>query len=309
MEAGPPGADYRISPQTARRCLGISSQVVNGPRKGEMTRHVRTRKANESEPRMFCRKTPNRHPNQMHLAVSNADERGDIATQVEQCVHLHRTFVLTEPGPWKDQQTKINRCRIQRIKGLDEVHAERILCIQRPCNGNQYLGKVGKDAPIVRLIGIAQCRAHHSSPKSHVVQLAAHRTQAGFDVAETLAVGQLSKGHRQKLAAAREAPMVRISAITLDALLKLVEGQVIHELGEHSLSGIHPSLSEIRADGFQSVPTLGFPMANSNRKIRVTSYRFNYLLDIPDSPILASAPWFKPTAFQAVRFQHPCWII
>jgi type I restriction enzyme, S subunit len=24
---------------------------------------------------------------------------------------------------------------------------------------------------------------------------------------------------------------------------------------------------------------------------------------------LASAPWFKPTAFQAVRFQHPCWII
>ena len=35
MEVGPPGADYRISPQTARRCVGISSQVVNGPGKGE----------------------------------------------------------------------------------------------------------------------------------------------------------------------------------------------------------------------------------------------------------------------------------
>jgi hypothetical protein len=80
---------------------------------------------------------------------------------------------------------------------------------------------------------------------------------------------------------------VRISAITLDTLLELVRGQVIHELGENSLSGIHPSLSKIRADGCQSAPALDFAATNSNRKIRVTSYRFNYQLDIPDSPILA----------------------
>jgi hypothetical protein len=36
MEAGPPRAGYRISPQTTRRCVGISSQVVNGPGKGEL---------------------------------------------------------------------------------------------------------------------------------------------------------------------------------------------------------------------------------------------------------------------------------
>jgi hypothetical protein len=36
MEADPPGAGYRISPQTARRCVGRSSQVVNGPGKGEL---------------------------------------------------------------------------------------------------------------------------------------------------------------------------------------------------------------------------------------------------------------------------------
>ena len=35
----------------------------------------------------------------MHLAIGNADERGDIATQVEQGMHLHRTFVLAKPGP------------------------------------------------------------------------------------------------------------------------------------------------------------------------------------------------------------------
>ena len=80
--------------------------------------------------------------------------------------------------------------------------------------------------------------------------------------------------------------MVRISAITLDTFLELVGGQVIHELGEDSLSGIHPSLSETRAE----VPLQCQPShyaTNSNRKIRVTSYRVNYLLDISGSPILA----------------------
>ena len=71
MEVGPPGADYRISPQTARRCVGMRSQVVNGPgkKKARRTRQVRTRKANESEPRMFCRKTLNCHQNQADLAT------------------------------------------------------------------------------------------------------------------------------------------------------------------------------------------------------------------------------------------------
>src|ERR1039457_5516833 len=45
----------------------------------------------------------------MHLAIGNANEGGDVATQVEQCVHLHRTFVLTEPGPRKHRQTTIHR--------------------------------------------------------------------------------------------------------------------------------------------------------------------------------------------------------
>jgi len=34
-----------------------------------MTRQVCARKANESDPRMFCRKTPNRHQNQVDLAA------------------------------------------------------------------------------------------------------------------------------------------------------------------------------------------------------------------------------------------------
>ena len=61
--------------------------------------------------------------------------------------------------------------------------------------------------------------------------------------------------------------MVRISAITLDTLLELVGGQVIHELGEDCLSGIHPSLSEMHA-AYQRQP----PLYSGNFKSKNQSY-------------------------------------
>lgn len=41
--------------------------------------------------------------------------------------------------------------------------------------------------------------------------------------------------------------MVRISAIVIDTLLELVGRQVIQELGEDGLFGVHPSLLTISA--------------------------------------------------------------
>jgi hypothetical protein len=41
--------------------------------------------------------------------------------------------------------------------------------------------------------------------------------------------------------------VVRIPAIALDTLLELVGGQVIQQLSEDSLTGIHPSLSAMTA--------------------------------------------------------------
>ena len=64
-----------------------------------------------------------------------------------------------------------------------------------------------------------------------------------------------------------------IAAVALDALLELVGGQMIYELGEDSPAGIHPSLSTIRASCGHLEHDLDFAAANSNRKMRVTRYR------------------------------------
>jgi hypothetical protein len=66
---------------------------------------------------------------------------------------------------------------------------------------------------------------------------------------------------------------VSITAITRYTLLKLVGGQVVHELSKNGLAGIHLSLSAIG----QGVRRGGFsPMRaqkSSNRKIWFSSYR------------------------------------
>jgi hypothetical protein len=106
-----------------------------------------------------------------------------------------------------------------------------------------------------------------------MVELAAHRPQTRLYVAQALAVSQLREGHRQVLVPAREASPVSITAITGHTLLKLVGGEVLHELSKNGLAGIHPSLSAIG----QGARRGGFPPAraqkSSNRKIDYSSYR------------------------------------
>jgi hypothetical protein len=70
--------------------------------------------------------------------------------------------------------------------------------------------------------------------------------------------------------------MVRISSITLDTLLELVGGQVIDELGEDSLSGIHPSLSKIRAASGH--PALALGSAAIHFKSKNESYTLSLVI-------------------------------
>ena len=64
-------------------------------------------------------------------------------------------------------------------------------------------------------------------------------------IAQAFVASQPCEDHRQILVPAREAPPVRITTITGHTLLKLIGGQVAHELSEYSLADIHPSLSAI----------------------------------------------------------------
>jgi hypothetical protein len=101
---------------------------------------------------------------------------------------------------------------------------------------------------------------------------------------------------------------VSITAITRYTLLKLVGGQVVHELSKNGLAGIHLSLSAIG----QGVRRGGFsPMRaqkSSNRKIWFSSYRTDSTVVINFRKTLAGQQCFQILAPQSVHgIPTICW--
>jgi len=180
---------------------------------------------------------------------------------------LTAPFFLAEFGPREQSEAEIDGGRVERIEARIEVHAERVVSIKRPRNADQLLREVGEDAPVVRLVGVGQRGTRHAPTKAHVVQFAPDRSQARFDVAQALAVGQLGERHRKILVPAGEAAMVRVAPITCNALLKLIPGQVIHDLRENGLSCIHPRLS--KADHGSPTDRQGSPQPIQIEKSKV----------------------------------------
>jgi hypothetical protein len=94
----------------------------------------------------------------------------------------------------------------------------------------------------VSFVGIGQTRAGNFASEAHAIELALHRSQTSFDVAQTLAIGQLRECQTKKLIKAGKSPPFIISSIALNTLAKLVGWDVIHQLGEDGTADIHVPL-------------------------------------------------------------------
>ncbi len=178
----------------------------------------------------------------VRFAVSNADKRWDIAMEVEQRVHLHGGLVPAKLGPGEQRQAQVDGGRVQRVETLIEIHADRIAGVQGPRDANQDLGEVSVDPPVVRLVGIGESGARNLAAKTHVVELGLHRTQAGLDVAQAFAVGQLGERQTKKLIPARKAAQFVIAAIASYAFTEFVARELIHQLCEDGPAKVHASL-------------------------------------------------------------------
>jgi hypothetical protein len=74
-----------------------------------------------------------------------------------------------------------------------------------------------------------------------VVQLRLQRAQARFDVAQTLAIGELREGHAQVLIPTREPRDLRIARVAIDAGAELARRDVGHQFGEDGAAWQHPA--------------------------------------------------------------------
>jgi hypothetical protein len=179
----------------------------------------------------------------VQFSFGNLHKSGDRATQVEQRVHFDSGLVRAEPRPGENRQTEVDGGGVQGVDGVVEIESERLVPIHRARHVDEHLREIGEDAPVVRFVGIGQGGARDSAAKTHVIELALHRAQTGFDVTEALPKGQLGKGETKKLIEAGKSSEFVVAAVALNALVELVRRDVIDELGEDHASGMHGSLS------------------------------------------------------------------
>ncbi len=111
--------------------------------------------------------------------------------------------------------------------------------IQLSCRVDQSLGEVRIDSPVASFVGIRQGVSGHTVLDAHVSELGGLRPQTGFDVAQTLAVGQLCECHATVLLGTAKRFDRMVTAVALDTAPHRMPWYEIHQLGEHEVAKIH----------------------------------------------------------------------
>ena len=167
------------------------------------------------------------------------DKAWDVASQIEQRVHLHRRFGGPETGPGEHRHAQIDGRGIQRLDGVGEVHAQAFVGIEPSGLSDQPLGELGIDAPIARLVGIGKRGTADRFAKPHVVEFGCLGGQAGLNVTQTLAVRQLGERHDLILSGAGQLSHRVVAVVARNNAIECASRQKIHKLREQRLPGVH----------------------------------------------------------------------
>jgi len=178
----------------------------------------------------------------VQLAVRDVDEGWNAAPQVEQGMHLHRRLGRAEMRPGKDRQAQVDGRRVERVHGFVKIEPQAVADVEPSGLSDQPLSEVGMDAPVACLVGVRQRRAPHGLAKAHVVELGGLRREAGLDVAQALAIGELGERHRPVLLGAGQRADPAVTVVAHDQPRERAPRQKVHELREQRLAGVHGRL-------------------------------------------------------------------
>src|SRR5713226_9371702 len=178
----------------------------------------------------------------MYLAVSDPNKHRDVSVQIDQRVHLHRAFLLTETSPGEHRQAQVDRRRVQCVRAVLELHAKRIVSVEAASALNEDLSEIGEDTPVMFFVRIRQCRTRDSATDAHVVQLVRRGPQTCLDVAQTLSVGELRKRQAQELVPARESAQPIIPVVASDTSSKFSIWKEGDQLGKYGAAEVHQPL-------------------------------------------------------------------
>jgi len=188
----------------------------------------------------------------VRFALGNSDKTRDAATEIKEGVQFDSRFASPKPGPGKEREAEIDGGRIESVDGLVQCESERLVDVDGAGLGNQDLGEVVKDSPVVNAIGVSKSASRNCSSETGVIAFTTDGLQAGDDVTQAFAKGQLSKSQGEKLISAREAAWPTMATVTLNTGIEIVPRKIVHELGEHELTSEHGRISILGKRTFPS---------------------------------------------------------
>src|SRR4030043_56430 len=166
--------------------------------------------------------------NIVNFPMSDANHARNRASQIHLGMEFDGTFVLPERGPRKKGETQVDRGGIQSVSSLGDLQSEVLVRIQLSGHSDQHMSKVGVDTPIPFFVGIGQRASRNSAPDPCVIKLGLHGSQACFDIAKTLPVGQLSEGHAKELIETRKVSNPMFALIPENAFVEFVSLEKAH---------------------------------------------------------------------------------
>ena len=173
-------------------------------------------------------------PFELRIALGSRDK------EASRCLNRIQTREVQIASIHKLDSARFDRQVVQHIDRCVQIHAQRVVRVQRTSQTNQGLTQVGVDLPRVRGVRIGQRVARDGvAAKAHVIQARSLSPQIDLDVPQALAVGELCEGHCKELIQTSEVLDFAISAVAFDATGKGGLGQVRHELRKNEFALMH----------------------------------------------------------------------
>src|SRR4030066_626980 len=135
----------------------------------------------------------------VNFPMSDADQARYRAPQIHLGMELDGALLLPKRSPRKKRQTQVDRGGIQSVSRLGDLQSEVLACIQLSGRSDQHMSEVGVDTPIPFFVGIGQRASRNFASEPCVIKSGLHGPKAYFDIAKTLPISQLSKGHAKEL--------------------------------------------------------------------------------------------------------------
>ena len=164
-----------------------------------------------------------------------------MRVQFQLRMNLEARAPRVEARPGIHREAQVDDAGIERVNRWRYVQGPWLVRVKRARLSDEQLSQIGENAPVAGGQGIGQRAAANGPAQSQMIELIGARVEAGFDVAQAFAPGQLREDQTDELLPTGEMFDLVVAAVAADATVELLAMKTIQELGKDVLTGVHGS--------------------------------------------------------------------